>query len=191
MITIGDHILIPHRPDFSTRPRLRRQWRTGVDRSLTGREAAASVRGYAFREYRYTVLPYDAVEHSLLVDAIEAALRATKAAVPFWGRGTRLSVATTAGASLLTLERASHGITAGHYIILTHWDSAEHRTWEIASVASVSSATLFLGANLTLAWPAGTWAHPIMFGRLEVERETLRNNWRGHVPLKLIAQQPG
>src|SRR5690606_12571079 len=131
-------------------PRLRRHWHSGVERALRGREARLAARDYAFEEWTFTVLPYDAAERALLVDRLEAALRAGKAAVPRWGFGERLAAASLPPAGGITVEREDHGIPEGGRGILHHWDPARHEDWEAVEVASVDGTVLGVTPDLEL-----------------------------------------
>lgn len=186
---VDDHILLPHQADWTRTPTVERLWRGEVVKGLTGDEDRSSVRRNPWKVLKYQLAPWNHVERARFDDRMRAALRIGKACAPHWGRGTKLAAAVSAAGTSLTLERTTHGLSAGNFVFIQTCVPADYDSWDVALLDAVSGVTLTLAGGLTNGYPAGTFVWPLLFGRPTAEDQNLRNSARLRCEVSLLFDQ--
>jgi hypothetical protein len=92
-------------------------------------------------------------------------IKATKVAVPYWGRSALLSRAAGVGYQRLELDRTTHGMTAGTRVIIMSEVPARHEEWDLCLLDDVSGSVLTLAQPLANAYGAGTRVWRVLFGK--------------------------
>lgn len=148
-------VLIPHRADWTTRPKSGRRWETAIASGGLGGEDRDALRQVPLGEIEYAVLPFDVAEQELLLATLRAAKRVGNAAVPRWGRGIPLAAAAASGATTLTAAAwvpAAWMPAAGDLLIwFGDWATAGGAAWWTVEVLSVSGSTINLVTGIPQA----------------------------------------
>ena len=165
IITVADHILLPHQADWNSRPAIRRMWRSSVDNALTGAEDRLSVRSVPWMKLEYEVLPFDGVERGRFDSRMRAALKAGKMTVPLFGRGVPIATAARSGDTELILNRSNHTFEANKYVIVQPSTPALFDTFDVCLIDSVVGARLNISDPLDNAYARGTNVWPLLFGK--------------------------
>ncbi|MCZ7635761.1 MAG: hypothetical protein M5U12_06770 [Verrucomicrobia bacterium] len=74
---------------------------------------------------------------------------------------------------------------AEDYLLLRSPEAEAVEAFELAQVESVNGVTFTLKAALVGTWPAGTWAWPLVFGRLTFSDLSHRTDWHAGVTVTL------
>jgi hypothetical protein len=149
-------------PDWSRDVTVELTLPTDVARSLNARESRRNFAASFRYSLGYTALFGDAREST---DANLWLLRLKgeeTVAVPLWTDGVELAAAANAGATVLDKTSDMPVRFGAEWIVL----NAEASTYEIVTVQSVTATLLSLTSGLTMNWPAGTFAYPLLFGQL-------------------------
>lgn len=100
----------------------------------------------------------------MLEDRIREALTTGAAAVPYWGRGVKLTsdlIGTSA-----TIESGPYVPTVGDWLFFVSWSDG-HRSWDARQVTGYSSGTITLNSGVSRTYRSGSLCWPILFGHLD------------------------
>lgn len=179
-------VILPHVPNGKTVHR-RRIWRTNIDDTAEGGEQRVALRLIPRLGLKFTVEPWNLEESRTLLARLDAVSRLGYAAVPFFGRGLRIGVATS-GTTITLLQAKSWVFTSGDPILLRMPGPESFELWEIATVTGSTSTTLTISGALARSYPVGAFLWPLMLGKVNVGNSTLASNWHAPVELDFEAQ---
>jgi hypothetical protein len=180
---VNAHVLLPHLPDWSRPVQWSRAWRTDVQRVLTGAEERRALRPKPRGSLSWRVLPFDVTEQTPLLARLRAAAKSGLACAPYWGRGRR--VVSAAGTELVIEEEAWPWFEADDFLLLRSLEADPVEAFELAQAEAVNGDTLTLKAALIGTWGEGTWAWPLVFGRLTFSDLSHRTDWHAGVTVTL------
>ncbi|MBE7502728.1 MAG: hypothetical protein HS113_21080 [Verrucomicrobiales bacterium] len=182
---VNGHVLLPHLPDWSRPVQWSRLWQTDVQRVLTGAEERRGLRPKPRESLSWKLIPFDVTEQTPLLARLRAAAKSGLACAPYWGRGRR--VVSAAGTELVldAEDEAWPWFQAEDYLLLRSTAAEAVEAFELAQVESVNGVTFTLTAALVGTWGEGTWAWPLVFGRLTFSDITHRTDWHAGVTVTL------
>lgn len=189
MPIVADHNLLPHQADWMKLPTIQRIWRAGVDTDLSGNEDRLTVRGAAWLQLAYQVLPYNNTERLRLEARFKASLRDGHIAVPHWGRGIPITEVANQGATALVLERSATWFVAGKYGLIQSRIPADFEEWDLILIQSVSGKTLNIASGLDFSYPRGTRVWPLLFGRPIPNQFNIMSRHRGRYQIEVLFDQ--
>lgn len=197
--TLADgSVLIPHRTDWTTRPKSGRRWETAIAGGAVGGEDRDALRQSPLPQIEYAVMPFDAAEQELLLATLRAAKRVGNAAVPRWGRGIPLAAAAASGATALTAAAwvpATWLPAAGDLLIwFGGWATAGGAAWWTVEVDSVSGSTINLVAGIPQAVEKLDLFWPLLRGQFECDDITHIAPTSGRYTIRVkapLANNPG
>jgi hypothetical protein len=111
-----------------------------------------------------------------------AARKSGLAAVPFWGRGSKLT-ARASGNSLTLTSIAAWAWGIGDYVFLF-----DGEVWELATVQGVAGTSLTLSAPLSRSYDPLAW--PILFGEFNCAELAWANLTHGSISLEVEQRAP-
>jgi hypothetical protein len=179
-MTVSGHILLAHPPHWRQRPKWSRRWQTGLGGGVTGAEDRAALAQTPYRTLSYRVLPADLPARERFLADLMAALKSGRAAVPHWGRSSRLASAAAPGATTLTLTDTLWPWAEDDYLVFL-----EDGAVTLAQVAGVAGAVLTLTDALPRGFESGAHLWPLLFGTPAAEELTSLTDRVGEIELKL------
>jgi len=178
MQLVNGHTLFPHAAEWSTPPRWRRHWQTGIGSGLTGTEQRAALRSLPLHDLTVCLLPTSPQERTRLEARIDQALKSGLAAIPFFGKATTLADDSAAGSNTVTVsDQMLWTYAAGDYISLVIDDT----TFDVAKVSGVVGNILTLDSNLNFTWLAGAVIRPLLFGKFTPQTYDVMSPWYASV----------
>lgn len=159
------YLIIP--PDWSSPVTFKRSWRTGIQSGVTGAEKRAAYLSRPIRTLEFSVTAMTAAGLSYLKRTLFQHVSAM-VGVPLWMERAHLTAQALAGVTGLTVS-ATTGLwfTPGEEIVLVgDFDSA--KTYEVATIDTVSTNSISLASPLAATWPAYTEVFPVIPARLSV-----------------------
>ncbi|MCZ7640017.1 MAG: hypothetical protein M5U12_30570 [Verrucomicrobia bacterium] len=131
----------------------------------------------------WRLVPFDVTEQTPLLARLRAAAKSGLACAPYWGRGLRL---VSAAGTELTLEaEAWPWFEADDYLLLRSLEAEAVEVFELVQVESVNGVTFTLKVSLVGTWGEGSWAWPLVFGRLTFSDLSHRTDWHAGVTVTL------
>ncbi|HWD20519.1 MAG TPA: hypothetical protein VHB20_14700 [Verrucomicrobiae bacterium] len=192
MITINNHILLPHPANWSTLVDWQRTWETNTADSVLGHESRVAVRATPRRQISFLLTPWSVTEQNRLDDRLRAAAQGGLACAPYWGRGAVLEGPVRSDSPHLSLDDVVWTWSIGDYIFLFDADAyPAHLYFDVGLIAGVDVDTdggvtnLTLSANPSRAYPAGGRAWPMVFGEFSAQDMSAVTAQRGAVQVTL------
>jgi hypothetical protein len=177
---LDDHVLLPHRPDWSRKPKWQRLWRTEIADAVTGAEERASLWEEPRISLTFTLNPADNVERRKLEDRVLAAKKSGKAVTPFWGRATRLT--SPASGYQLQMQSSLWPWAIGDYLFFLGLEGSDQ--YEIRTVAAVSGSTLHLDDDLSRSYEEFVW--PLLFGKFVCKEFRTADGWHSSFQVQIL-----
>ena len=115
--TINDCVCIPHLPNWTEPPTLKRTWATSIATGIDGSEDRATERTTPVRELSYTVLTDGPEETQLIGERVKDALKSGRSVAPLFGRCQECAHTDTAGVLLCLFNRWTWAV--GDYAFLS------------------------------------------------------------------------
>lgn len=167
MTTINGYTLFPHDANWGKLPKWGRRWQTGIATGLTGRETRGGFRSLPLQSLTYTINTRSISERGTLNIRVHEALKSGLACVPFFGRGTALAAAATAGDSTVQISDVSTiwEWAVNDYAILLGSDYSIYDAWK---VTDVTGDVLTLDGTLANSYPINHAIRPLLFGKFTI-----------------------
>jgi hypothetical protein len=186
IILINNHVLLPHRANWTAPPQTSRLWETGITPGITGAEQRQALRAWGRRSLGYTVTCRSLEQRARLDAQLDSGKNSGMACAPYFGRATALAAGVAAGAGAITLANPFGWTWAsGDYVaLLTLGDDTIYDVHQVLSVTG-AGATLNLADNLTHNWLFGENVWPLLFGVLSTDKIDVLSSWHEAVPITL------
>lgn len=187
------HVILPHAPDWGTKPKHVRSWLDGLAAAVDTAEDRQSLRDQPVVSLGWEILPCDPVEARMLEDRVRAALKSGLAVSAYWGRAFKF--ASAASGSTIYLEATRWRFHAGQKLFFRVAGRCSHEDeWEIATVEYAhpcrTPVLVKLTGALTGSYPAGGLCWPLIWGKFEAEELAALNLGRGTLQVRISQRVP-
>lgn len=177
--SVNGVVLLPHAPDWRERVGWKRRWDTVVGETVVGKEERVALRPRGRVVLQYLLNPRDDIEGNKLLDRAREVMKTGRACCPFWGRGISLPFGATAGATVIDIgAEPTWEWDNGDPVFFAHPLPEQYDTFEVATLDRFKGdGKIRLTGALTLSYPAGSYVHPLLFGRAKVGDMELLDDW--------------
>lgn len=174
---INNHVLLPHRANWTTDPEWTRTWQTDVATAVTGPEARSALRAHARIGLQYKISPKDLEERAQLEARVIAALKSGFCAIPYFGRASNLALDVTA--NLVTLTELTWPWAVDDWLLLMD----EHREWDCRQIIAIDGLELTLDDNVARTYADGLPFWPLLYGKIGEESMQAITSHHGDIPI--------
>jgi len=161
MTTINTFLLL--KPDWQDHPRVQREWRTAVQKAITGHEKRWALYSWARTGIQYTLA---ALGWEDMAYTRRKVFKFQKGivGVPIWPALAVLTAQAASGQKQVQIASTLHFYTPGRTVALM--DPANLDTYESGVIQSVTDTTITLQDNLDNTWDAGDEVAPVIPARI-------------------------
>lgn len=161
MTDVNEYFLIP--PDWANPVLLRKQWRTGMQRTIVDGEKRSALFTWPRRALAYDAVAMEYSETAYIKRKIFKNLHNVWG-IPYWQDRTALAAEAASGQAVLDVVSTQYrNFEIGALCILL----ASKDSFEIGTIQSFTANQITLDANLTGTWPAGMEVYPVLKCRIK------------------------
>ena len=168
-----DYLLTP--PDWSQQVKVRRMWRTAVQRSVDGGCSRQGLYSVPHLSMAYRISTISAAETDYIRRRLYASLHQI-VGCPLWPDRSDLTAGVSEGHAALSLDTTLRHFEVGAPVIL--FKSADD--YALGVILSLTDDEIILEDDLESDWPAGTTVYPLLQGRLTISSSRVASDTDAH-----------